>query len=241
MFLKIFEAIMPLLSLLAETILPIIANLLQLAAPIIELLAQLLSGVLGEAITNITNLLKPITDILSGIITFITNIFQGNWEEAWNGIVQAAKGIFNLLPAAIEGIINGIIWVINQMISGIDWVIQIFDWEIPQIPEVHLPRFRAGIDFVPNDKYLAYLDAGEAVLTASEAEEYRRAKRENGTQSPFKSGESEKKTVNQTFNINVTVGSVDERFDIYDLTDQIVAQISEKLADEVRKAESVYA
>lgn len=241
LFLKLFEAVMPLLTTLAEMILPIIAKLLEELSPVIQLLADLLSGVLGQAIESITTLLEPIITILDGIIKFITNIFKGNWEEAWNGIVEAFKGILNLLPAALEGIINGIIWVINQMISGIDWVIQIFDWEIPQIPEVHLPRFRAGIDFVPNDKYLAYLDAGEAVLTASEAEEYRRAKRENGTQSPFKSGESEKKTVNQTFNINVTVGSVDERFDIYDLTDQIVAQISEKLADEVRKAESVYA
>lgn len=235
LILKLFEAIMPLLSLLAKTILPVIANLLQLAAPIIELLAQLLSGVLGEAITNITNLLKPITDILSGIITFITNVFQGNWEEAWNGIVQAAKGIFNLLPAAIEGIINGIIWVINQMIGGLNWVIQIFGWEIGTIPDVHLPRFRAGIDYVPNDKYLAYLDAGEAVLSASEAEEYRKAKRENGTGSPFKG--REEKIINQTFNVNVFVEKINDKFDI----DELAVTISQRLAEEVSEREGVYA
>ena len=236
-FLKIFEAIMPLLSLLAETILPIIANLLQLAAPIIELLAQLLSGVLGEAITNITNLLKPITDILSGIITFITNVFQGNWEEAWNGIVQAAKGIFNLLPAAIEGIINGIIWIINQMLHGINWIVQVFGWEIPDIPNVTLPRFRAGIDYVPNDKFLAYLDAGEAVLTASEAEEYRKAKRESGTGSPFRTDRDESKTINQTLTFNITVERLDSDTDIDELTEQV----SEKLAAAVRQTEGVYA
>lgn len=238
-FLKLFEAIMPLLSLLAETILPIIANLLQLAAPIIELLAQLLSGVLGEAITNIVNLLQPITDILSGIISFITNIFQGNWEDAWNGIVQAAKGIFNLLPAAIEGIINSIIWVINQMLHGINWVIQLFDWEIPDIPNVTLPRFRAGIDYVPNDKFLAYLDAGEAVLTASEAEEYRRAKRESGTGSPFRTDrdEANTKTISQTFSFNITVERLDSDTDIDDLTEQV----SERLAAAVRQTEGVYA
>lgn len=238
-FLTLFEAIMPLLSLLAQTILPIIADLLQLAAPIIELLAQLLSGVLGEAITNITNLLKPITDILSGIITFITYVFQGNWEEAWDGIVQAAKGIFNLLPAAIEGIINSIIWVINQMLHGINWVIQLFDWEIPDIPNVTLPRFRAGIDYVPNDKYLAYLDKGEAVLTAQEAEEYRQSKRENGTGSPFAKGSEKKepKTVTQYFNITVNVGKIDGDSDI----DGLAERISYKLAEQVRESENVYA
>ena len=210
---------------------------MQLAAPIIELLAQLLSGVLGEAITNITNLLKPITDILSGIITFITNVFQGNWEEAWNGIVQAAKGIFNLLPAAIEGIINGIIWIINQMLHGINWIVQVFGWEIPDIPNVTLPRFRAGIDYVPNDKFLAYLDAGEAVLTASEAEEYRKAKRESGTGSPFKTDKSENKTINQTLTFNITVERLDSDTDIDELTEQV----SEKLAAAVRQTEGVYA
>ena len=235
LFLKLFEAVMPLLSLLAETILPVISSLLQLVSPVIELLAQLLSGVLGEAITNITKLLQPITDILGGIITFIANVFQGNWEEAWYGIVQAAKGIFNLLPAAIEGIINGIIWIINQMLHGINWVVQIFGWEIPDIPDVSLPRFRAGIDYVPNDKFLAYLDAGEAVLTASEAEEYRKAKRESGG-SPFRSGDNEK-TINQTFNITVNVERIDDDVDI----DNLAVRLSERLAEETRTKEGVYA
>lgn len=238
-FQRIFVAIMPLLNTLAETLLPVISTLLEALSPVIKLLANLLSGVLGEAITNITNLLKPITDILGGIITFITNVFQGNWEEAWNGIVQAAKGIFNLLPAAIEGIINSIIWVINQMLHGINWVIQLFDWEIPDIPNVTLPRFRAGIDYVPNDKYLAYLDAGEAVLTASEAEEYRKAKREAGTGSPFAKGREEKepKAVTQYFNISVSVDKIDGDSDI----DELAEKISHKLAEQIRESENVYA
>jgi hypothetical protein len=235
-FQKILEMVMPLLSTLAETILPVISMVLQALSPVIELLADLLSGVLGEAIENITTLLSPITDILNGIITFIKNIFQGNWEEAWNGIVQAAKGIFNLLPAAIEGIINGIIWVINQMIKGINWVIQVFDWEIGEIPDVHLPRFRAGIDYVPNDKFLAYLDAGEAVLTASEAEEYRKAKQDSGAGSPFK-GRDEGKTINQNFNVAVNVEKINDKFDI----DKLAVTLSERLADEVRRREGVYA
>lgn len=233
---SIFEAISPLLQTLAETILPIISTVLEALSPILQLLADLLSGVLGEAIENVTTLLQPLTDILNGIITFIKNIFQGNWEEAWNGIVDAFKGILNLLPSAIEAVINGIIWIINQMIGGINWVIQIFGWEIGTIPDVHLPRFRAGIDYVPNDKYLAYLDAGEAVLTASEAEEYRKAKQENGTGSPFAT-EPEQKTINQTFNVTVNVEKVNDRFDI----NELASILSEKLAEEVRRTEGVYA
>lgn len=232
----VLEAVSPLLEMLANTILPIISTVLDALSPVLQLLADLLSGVLGEAIESITSALEPFIEILNGIITFIKNIFQGNWEEAWNGIVEAFKGILNLLPAAIEGVINGIIWIINQLIGGINWVIQIFDWEIGTIPDVHLPRFRAGIDYVPNDKFLAYLDAGEAVLTASEAEEYRKAKQENGTRSPFAT-DREQKTINQTFNVTVNVDKVDDKFDI----DELAAVLSEKLAEEVRQREGVYA
>lgn len=236
--LKLFEKIMPLLTTLAEAILPVIATVLEALSPVIQLLADLLSGVLGQAIESITTLLEPIITILDGIIKFITNIFKGNWEEAWNGIVEVFKGILNLLPAALEGIINGIIWIINQMIKGIDWVIQIFGWEIPEIPDVHLPRFRAGIDFVPSDKYPAYLDKGEAVLTAQEAEEYRRAKRENGTQSPFKAAEP-KQPINQTFNISVTVNAdkINDTLDFY----RLAQEISEQIAKQVQEKENAYA
>ena len=234
---QLFEAIMPLLTMLCETILPIIVSLLKLLTPIIQLLAEMFGGVLGDAIKSITTALQPLFDILNGIITFITNVFKGNWEEAWNGIVKAFKGILNLLPTAVENIINGIIGIINQMIKGIDWVIQVFGWEIPTIPDVQLPRFRAGIDYVPNDKYLAYLDAGEAVLTASEAEEYRKAKRESGTGSPFKAEKTEQKTVNQTFDVTVNVEKIDNEMDI----DDLAVLLSQKLAEEVRRTEDVYA
>ena len=102
---------------------------------------------------------------------------------------------------------------------------------------VTLPRFRAGIDYVPNDKFPAYLDAGEAVLTASEAEQYRQAKRESGGYSPFANRQKEQKTINQTFNVTVNVDKIKDSFDI----DKLAATISEKLAEEIKRKEDAYA
>lgn len=240
-FLQLFNSIMPLIKMLADTFLPIITTLLKGLTPILNVLAELFGGVLGDAINSVTTALKPLFDILNGLISFITNIFKGNWEDAWNAIVDVFKGIFNLIPTAIEGMINGAIWVINKLIDGINFIGGWLGVDIDHIPDVELPRLRQGIDFVPSDNYPVALDYGEAVLTASEAEEYRKTKRENGTQSPFASapenGTETIKEVNQTFNINVTVERISDGYDV----DDFVARLSEQLAAEVQRAENVYA
>ena len=240
-FLQLFNSIMPLIKMLADTFLPIITTLLKGLTPILNVLAELFGGVLGDAINSVTTALQPLFDILNGLISFITNIFKGNWEDAWNAIVDVFKGIFNLIPTAIEGMINGAIWVINKLIDGINFIGGWLGVDIDHIPDVELPRLRQGIDFVPSDNYPVALDYGEAVLTASEAEEYRKSKRESGTQSPFTSapenGVETIKEVNQTFNINVTVERIADSYDV----DDFVARLSEQLAAEVQRAENVYA
>lgn len=237
-FQKVFGMIMPLLTKLAETILPIIAAVLEALSPVIELLADLLSGVLGDAIKSITTLLQPFLDILNGLITFIGGVFKGDWEAVWNGIVDIFKGILNVIPTVVENVINGAIWIINRIIDGLDWAIEWTGLEIPHIDDVHLPRFRAGIDFVPYDKYPAYLDRGEAVLTAQEAEEYRKSKRESGAGFPPVGKEKEgTKTITQNFHISVHVEKISDGVDI----DDLATRLSYRLADEVRRAENVYA
>lgn len=66
--------------------------------------------------------------------------------------------------------------MINQFTSGLS-KIQIPDW-VPgvggkgfSIPRI--PRLRVGMDFVPSDDFPALLHRGEAVLTASEAAQWR--------------------------------------------------------------------
>ena len=230
---KVFDALKPVLDLFGQ----LISAILPALTPLIQMLADVFSGVLGAALEAVSGILDSVMDIFGGLIDFITGVFTGNWEQAWDGIVGIFKGIFNLIPTIIEFIINGAIGLINGLLSGINWAIEWLGWEIPMIPEVTLPRFRAGIDYVPNDKFPAYLDAGEAVLTASEAEQYRQAKRESGGNSPFANSQNEQKTINQTFNVTVNVEKIKDNFDI----DKLAATISEKLAAEIKRKEGAYA
>lgn len=234
-FQPIFEELAPVFDLVAQALDPIFELLSMLLdaiipciIPIVKELADVFKNVLGSTLNGVSEIIKNVTGFFQGLIDFIQGVFSGNWEQAWNGIVKMFKNIFNSIPAAVEFIINGVIKMINGLLDGINWAVECIGWEIPHIPEVTLPRFRAGIDYVPSDKYLAYLDAGEAVLTAQEAEQYRKAK-QDGT-NPFRSDSTDKpSTTNIDINVNISGVTVNSDSDI----DSLAERLSERLAAEI--------
>lgn len=238
----VFEALAPVFDLLTDALSPLFELLSMLLnailpalTPVIEILADVFSNVLGLAIKGISGAIESLTGIFNGLIDFIDGVFSGNWDKALNGILEIFKNVLNLIPNAVEFIINGAIGMINGLFDGINWAIEWAGLEIPHIPEVTLPRFRAGIDYVPNDKYLAYLDAGEAVLTAQEAEQYRKAK-QDGT-NPFRSDSTEKpSTTNIDINVNISGVTVNSDSDI----DSLAQRLSERLAAEITSKRKVF-
>nr|DAZ11667.1 MAG TPA: minor tail protein [Caudoviricetes sp.] len=225
----VFDALRPVLDLLGE----MLETLIPALVPVIEWLAQIFSEVLGGAIKGVKKILEPLSGIFNGIVDFVKGVFSGNWEQAWNGVVNIFKNVFNLLPTFVENVINGIIWIINKLLEGVNWATSMIGWEIDPIPEVTLPRFRAGIDYVPHDKFAAYLDAGEAVLTAQEAEEYRQSKRE-GRGSVF---ENDSTNIINNISINIPSVAINNDMDI----DSLVDDISNRLADEITRRQRAYA
>lgn len=225
----VFDALRPVLGLLGE----MLETLIPALVPVIEWLAHIFSEVLGNAIKRVKKILEPISGIFNGIVDFVKGVFSGNWEQAWNGVVNIFKNVFNLIPAFVENVINGIIWIINKLLEGVNWATSMIGWEIDPIPEVTLPRFRAGIDYVPHDKFAAYLDAGEAVLTAQEAEEYRQSKRE-GRGSVFKNDST---NIINNISINIPSVAINNDMDI----DSFVDDMSNRLADEVTRRQKAYA
>lgn len=225
----VFDALRPVLGLLGE----MLETLIPALVLVIEWLAHIFSEVLGNAIKGVKKILEPLSGIFNGIVDFVKGVFSGNWEQAWNGVVNIFKNVFNLLPTFVENVINGIIWIINKLLEGVNWATSMIGWEIDPIPEVTLPRFRAGIDYVPHDKFAAYLDAGEAVLTAQEAEEYRQSKRE-GRGSVF---ENDSTNIINNISINIPSVAINNDMDI----DSLVEDMSNRLADEITRRQRAYA
>lgn len=159
------EAIQPLIDILADTLIPII-----------EGIGGIFKNAFGNALDTVKEVIGNITNIFKGIVDFIKCVFKGDWEGAWNAIVDIfdniISGIANIFKIPINWIIDGI----NGFIDGINSM-KIPDW-VPVVGGAgfnipNIPRLKVGMDYVPSDFYPAYLDEGEAVLTKQENAMYR--------------------------------------------------------------------
>lgn len=59
-----------------------------------------------------------IQKIFAGIIQFITGVFSGDWEKAWNGIKTIFSGVWDSIKSTGKLALNGIIDSINGVING---------------------------------------------------------------------------------------------------------------------------
>lgn len=163
---ELVDSLLPPLITLFEAISPLITALM----PIIKTLAEIIGNVLGGAIDAVMPVINGLLDILTNVIDFITGVFTGDWEKAWDAVVGIFKGIFNLIPGIVEAVINGAISVINGIIDGINALTGVFGiGEIGRIPSVSLPRFHVGgiVDFSAGEG-TALLKDGEMVLTQAQ-------------------------------------------------------------------------
>ena len=138
---------------LIEVLLNLIMSVLQPLMPLIQFIADLFANVLGAAISNIMPVISALTGVFSGLISFIQNIFAGNWRGAWDGIVQIFKSIWDGVVAIFKTPINWIIDGINFFIGSLN-KIKIPDWvpgvggkgiNIPLIPKLATGGFTDGV------------------------------------------------------------------------------------------------
>ncbi|WP_458398475.1 phage tail protein, partial [Anaerotignum sp.] len=87
--------------------------------------------------------LKP---VFTGITDFLTGVFTGNWEQAWEGIKSIFSGILNGIITGAETMVNSVINGINSLIEAINdlSVVEAISEAlgvdgIPTIPTVSLP------------------------------------------------------------------------------------------------------
>ena len=148
----------------------IIAQAIQFAWPFIQqiltavmnfasaALPQLLTAVSNIAV-NIGGFIDAIIQVFNGLIEFLTGVFTGNWEQAWQGVCDIFGGIFDALVElakmplnAVIGLINGVFAGINSIIGGgitiPEWVPVIgggtFQMSFPELPYLARGGFTNG-------------------------------------------------------------------------------------------------
>lgn len=73
---------------------------------------------LAAFVKSIKDFIGDIQKVLGGIIDFIRGVFTGNWQRAWQGIVNIFSGIFGGIKDLIKAPINAVIGAINKVIGG---------------------------------------------------------------------------------------------------------------------------
>ena len=149
----VIDAIIPPLMSVLESILPPILEMATALAPVINIIASLI----GVGLTQAINIVMPIVQSLIGVFTnlleFISNIFSGQWGDAWNNIVEMFKHYVGYLSGIFKAPINLIIGMINTIISGFN-MIKLPDWvpgvggkgiNIPLIPMLAKGGFTDGV------------------------------------------------------------------------------------------------
>lgn len=131
----------------------------------ISFVIEVLGGFLGTA-ADVANV---VLEAINGVLKFLIDVFEGDWDSAWQRISDGFKGIWNGIVGALEGAINliirGVNWLISQLnkvsFSIPDWVPAIggksFGFNIPKISEVAIPRLAQGAVIPPNREFMAVL------------------------------------------------------------------------------------
>ena len=95
---------------------PIMDNIVNNVWPTIKNIVSVFISIAGTLLSNVIDVISGIVRSLKGIINFITGVFTGDWEKAWNGIKDFIGGIW-------DGIWSGIKTNINLVIDGINLLI----------------------------------------------------------------------------------------------------------------------
>lgn len=102
----------PLVNFISDTLGPVFNTVLRNIQSIFETVFRVIGDVVGGILKS-----------FGGLIDFITGIFSGNWEKAWNGIKDFFGGIWDGIWGIIKGFVNLIIDGINLLLTGIYTVV----------------------------------------------------------------------------------------------------------------------
>ncbi len=125
------------------------SKLIGFLADIFEVAAPYISEIIGGVLERIVSVVGNIIGVFTGLCDFISNVFAGNLEAAWNGIVSSLANIIKGIANYALLFITPVVEIINAVITGINGI-AIPDW-VPgiggkslNIPTIQLPQLAAG-------------------------------------------------------------------------------------------------
>ena len=99
-----------------------ISNIMELVAailPVVSFVVTQAIDLIGKLIGNITPIIDDVKNLFNDLLDFISNVFAGNWEEAFSAIGRAVLSALATIADGLISVINSIVDVLNKVI---EWV-----------------------------------------------------------------------------------------------------------------------
>ena len=106
-----------------KCILPIVNWLNEKLGPVVKTVLKGVVKQFGKMVSNVTDFVNDVIDVWKGIITFITDVFTGDWEGAWEAVKDIFSGICDALGDLFKTPINLMIKGVNKLLEGIEWLV----------------------------------------------------------------------------------------------------------------------
>lgn len=161
-------------------------------APFAPIISGFFQGawIIIQSIWNVAvSFFQTVFDLITGVFSTIDAVLSGDFQSAWASIQGIFEGVFGFFSTVgqnvVEGIKGGIAAVWDGLVSFVQGL-----WDgIKSIFVINASDVKnntgsdgshaGGMDYVPYNNYVANLHRGEMVLTADEADAYRRGKGSN--------------------------------------------------------------
>lgn len=107
------------LELWNQVLAPLISWLLATFGPVFKDVFNAIGTVVKTIIKVICDKIDMALTALKGIIDFLTSVFKGDWEGAWNAIKQIFFGVFDSLHKKAADALNGIKELVGNVVQGV--------------------------------------------------------------------------------------------------------------------------
>lgn len=98
----------------------------------VKVALDVVGGYFSTWYNGILGVIDNIKGIMQGVVDYISGVFTGNWEEAWNGLKDIVGNAFGALEGLVKTPINAVINLVNKAIGAINEI------------SINLPDFVGG-------------------------------------------------------------------------------------------------
>lgn len=125
-FSPVFQRMQESLARLRERFEPILKVVTEVGKVIWDVFGEGLGIIFGTAAAAVASYIGYIADTISslilagqGVVEFLTGVFTGDWDKAWNGLKKIFQGAWGYITAPVEAFIG----MLDRVVAGIEKVI----------------------------------------------------------------------------------------------------------------------